>query len=77
MRDHALIGKFMGLWPSEKALQGWIVSKWKPKGHVSLQLGPKGFFTADFNCLEDRNRVMDGGPYFFNSAGLCMRKWVE
>jgi len=52
MRDHALIGKFIGLWPSEKALHGWIAAKWKPKGDITLQLGPKCFFTAIFNCLE-------------------------
>lgn len=77
MKDHALIGKFIGFWPTEKALQGWIASKWKPKGHVTLQLGPKGFFTAIFICIEDRNRVMDEGPYFFNSVGLYLRNWVE
>ena len=77
MRDHALIGKFVGFWPIEKALQGWIAAKWKPKGHVTLQLGPKGFFTVTFICFEDRNRVMDEGPYFFNSAGLYLRDWIE
>lgn len=24
MKDHALIGKFVGIWPSEKALNWWI-----------------------------------------------------
>ena len=77
MRDHALIGKFIGLWPTEKALHGWIAAKWKPKGHITLQLGPKGFFTAIFNCLEDRNRVLDGGTYFFNTVGLYLIGWIE
>jgi len=76
MRDHALIGKFIGFWPTERALNGWISAKWKPKGHVMLQLGPKGFFTVIFLCIEDRNRVMDEGPYFFNSAGLYLREWA-
>lgn len=76
MQDHALIGKFMGFWPNEKALRGWINHKWKTKGEITLLLGPKGFFTAIFNSLEDRNRVFDGGPYFFNSAGLYLREWV-
>ena len=61
MKDHALIGKFLGFWPTQKALHGWITSKWKPKGQVTLQLGPKGFFTATFNCLEDKTRVFEGG----------------
>lgn len=36
MRDHTLIGKFIGLWPMEKALHDWIIDKWKPKGHITL-----------------------------------------
>lgn len=76
MKDHALIGKFIGFWPIWKALHGWIVATWKPKGHFTLHLGPKGFFTTDFNCIEDRNRVLDGGPYFFNAVGLYLRDWI-
>lgn len=76
MRDHALIGKFIGLWPTERALRNWINVVWHPKGEITLLLGPKGFFTATFLCLEDRNRVFEGGPYFFNSAGLFLREWV-
>jgi hypothetical protein len=77
MRDYALVGKFLGLWPSERDLIRWIQYWWKPKGHYELQLGSKGFFTIIFYNLEDRNRVFDGGPYFFNSAGLFLRFWTE
>jgi len=75
LKDHALIGKFLGFWPTEKALHGWIDSKWKPKGQISLMIGPKGFFTVIFYCLEDKTRVFEGGPYFFNSSGLFLRDW--
>lgn len=77
MKDHALIGKFIGFCPTGKALQGWIAAKWKLKGHITLQLGPKGFFMAVFNYIEDRNRVINGSPYFFNAAGLYLRDWIE
>ena len=77
MQDHALIRKFVGLQPSEKALVWWINSTWKPKGHFDLQLGSKGFFTIVFFNTEDRNRVMDGGPYFFYSEGPFLRPWKE
>lgn len=75
MQEHALIGKFLGFWPTERALQGWIASKWKPKGQITLQLGPKGFFTAIFHCVEDRVRIFEGGSYFFNSSGLYLTEW--
>jgi hypothetical protein len=77
MQDHALIGKFLGLWPSERELIKWIQYWWQPKGHYDLQLGSKGFFTIILHNLEDRNRIFDGGPYFFNSAGLFLRFWTE
>lgn len=76
MRDHAIIGKFIGFWLTERALYGWIAAKWKPKGDVTLQLGPKGFFTVIFYYIEDKLRVLGTGPHFFNAAGLYMRDWI-
>jgi len=76
MTDHAVIGKFIGFWSTEKALYNWIAAKWKPRGDVTLQLGPKGFFTAIFFCLEDKYRILVEGTYFFNSAGLYLRDWA-
>jgi hypothetical protein len=77
MRDNALVGKFLGLWPSEWDLVKWIQYWWKPRGHYDLQLGSKGFFTIILHNLEDRNRIFDGGPYFYNSAGLFLIFWTE
>jgi hypothetical protein len=77
MRDYALVGKFLGLWPSERELVKWIHQWWKPKGHYDLQLGSKGFFTIILHNLEDINHIFDGGSYFFNSAGLFLRFWTE
>jgi hypothetical protein len=77
MHDFALIDKFLGLWPSEKDLVKWIHHWWKPKGHYDLQLGSKGFFTIILHNLEDRNRIFEGGSYFYNSVGLFLRFWTE
>ena len=75
MAEHAIICKFMGVWPSERTLCQWIRQQWKPKGDVQLHLGAKGFFTVVFSTLEDKDRVFDGGPYFLASTGLYMRPW--
>ena len=77
MKDHTLIGKFMGIWPSAKALMRWVSTRWKIKGQVDLKLGFKGFFTTIFSNPSDRNKVLDEGPYFFNSTGLHLCYWVE
>ena len=67
----------MGIWPTKKALLHHISAKWKPKAHFNMQLGSKGFFTIIFTLLEDKDRVLEGEPYFFNSIGLFLRNWVE
>ena len=72
MKDHALIAKFVGIWPMEKNLIWWINHHWKPKGGYELRLGAKGFFTVVFNNLEDKNRIFEGRSYFYNSTGLYL-----
>jgi len=65
MKGHALIDKFLGLWPLERDLIRWINTWWKPKGKYELQLGSKGFFTAIFFNLEGKDIIFKNGPYFF------------
>lgn len=77
MKDHVLIGKLVGIWPTEKARVWWINTTWKPQGHYDLQLGAKKFFTIIFFNEVDRTRIFDNGLYFFNSAGLYLRPWKE
>ena len=61
----------------EKDLIWWINHHWKPKGGYELRLGAKGFFTVVFYNIEDKNRIFEGGPYFFNLAGLYLMFWKE
>jgi hypothetical protein len=70
MKTHALICKFMGLWPIKRTFPNWIKYQWKPREEVELHLGSKGFFIEVFMNLEDRDRVFEGGAYFHASAGL-------
>lgn len=70
MINHALIGNFMGIWPSKKALIWWINTKWKTTGHTKLKLGLKGLCTVIFHNLVDWEQVFENGPYFFNFVGL-------
>lgn len=75
MGTYVIISKFMGLWPTKKALQTWIKYHWKPKGSIDLHLGSKGFFTVVFSTIEDKDRIFKGGPYFFAARGLYLRPW--
>jgi len=75
MLVHAVICKFMGFWPTKRALFLWIKQQWKPKGDFRLHLGAKGFFTLVFANLDDRDHIFNGGPFFYASTGLYMRPW--
>ena len=77
MKGRALIGKFVGIYPSEKTLTWWINTTWKPQGHYDLQLGAKGLLIVIFFNEEDRTRIFESGPYFYNSAGLLLGPWKE
>jgi len=76
METYAVLCKFIGLWPMEKALNAWIKNHWNPKGYTSLHLGSKGFFTIVFTNIEDKDRVFKGGPFFYATTSLYMRPWV-
>ena len=77
MNEHALIGKFVGIWPTENTLAWWISIAWKPQGHYDLQLGAKGFFTIIFFNEEYIMGIFENGPYFYNAAGIFLRPWKE
>ena len=46
------------------------------KGSIDLHLGSKGFFTVVFSNIEDKDRVFEGGTYFFAATGLYMQPWI-
>jgi hypothetical protein len=59
MKDHEIIGKLMGICPSQKDLIDWVNSIWKRKGKIDLKLGSKGFFIMMFACIEYRDKVLE------------------
>eukprot|EP00253_Pinus_taeda_P006832 PITA_06832 len=71
----AIICNFMGLWSTEKALQLWIKYHWKPKGSIDLHLRSNGFFTVVFTNIEDKDRIFEGGTYFYAAGDLYMQAW--
>eukprot|EP00253_Pinus_taeda_P003313 PITA_03313 len=54
----------------------WIKYHWKPKRSIDLHMGSKGLFTVVFTNIEDKDRLFEGGPYFYVIVGLYMRLWM-
>lgn len=72
METYVVICKFMVIWPTEKVLYTWIRNNWKPNGELNLHLGSNGFFTVVFTNLEDKDKIFEGGPYFYVATSLYM-----
>ena len=71
--ERGLIGQFTRLFPSQKAIEGWVQRKWKPliSEGVCSNLISKGYYVFLFENLVDRN-----GPYFMGPQGLYLNKWT-
>lgn len=67
--------KFIVFSSSEKGLEMWIQQTCQVKGEIDPRLGPKGFFKVIFANLEDKDKIVEGGLYFYNSADHYIIHW--
>ena len=66
LADRGLIGQFSSLWPSPKAIDGWMQRNWRPlvSADICSHFVGRGFFVFVFNSVEDRALIFRNGPYF-------------
>ncbi|XP_059066214.1 uncharacterized protein LOC131857556 [Cryptomeria japonica] len=72
---HSLYCKFLGLRVSLQFLENWAQKVWEPEGEMEVTLLANNFFMVTFLCMANRNRVFEGGPYFYNQVGLFVKPW--
>ena len=75
--EQGLIGQFIGLWPSPKAIEGWVQRNWKPHitEGISSKLIGKGYYVFLFENLADGDLIFRNGSYFMGPQGLYLNKW--
>ena len=56
-------------------LEAWARRTWEPEGEMEIMLLANNYFMVTFNCTADRNRVFEGGPYFYNKVGFFIKPW--
>jgi len=68
--NRALVGKFMGMWPSPKSIRQWVDKAWKSmmKGNLGVFAVGNGHFVFLFECKEDKDIVFQNGPYFLDQV---------
>lgn len=73
LQKNAVICRFNGFWPRTDALYQWIHSVWTK--NCQIYLYSKGFFIVCFHTEEEKEVVLNQGPWFWGSAGLFITPW--
>lgn len=75
LSKNAVICRFNGFWPKSDALHQWIYSTWTT--NCEIYLCPKGFFIVRFNTEQEKDSIINQGPWFWGSAGLFTTPWFS
>jgi len=73
LQDKAVICRFNGFWPRSHDLHAWIYQNWTT--NCQLLLCSKGFFVVQFESMDDYQKVIMQGPWFWGRAGLFITPW--
>lgn len=74
LSGRAIVGNFIGLWPSPKEVVAWIFENWKPKlqNLVSSFVVGICFSMFIFGNKEERDLILHLGPFFIESCGMFL-----
>lgn len=56
--------------------RGYISRVWKPTKEFSIFSKENSFNVIKFNNKQDCERVLEGGPYYYNKKLMMMKKWM-
>lgn len=70
-----LIGKILGESLPIKLITAKCVTEWKPSRDISIVDMSNGFSLVKFANAMDRNRVLQGQPWFIGGQIFCLQKW--
>ncbi|KAF8394791.1 hypothetical protein HHK36_018727 [Tetracentron sinense] len=71
----SLVGFFVGPKPSFYVMKSTVERIWKLKGAVEVFSLDNGFFIFKLNCVEDKERILEGGPWYIRNSPLILREW--
>lgn len=63
----------LGANPLQNVMEGYVHRVWGKYGVDKVSLVGKGFFLIRFLTMENCNKVLNGGPQFFDSKPLIIK----
>lgn len=78
LAERALISQSTGLWPSPKSTESWVNRNWVSliKESVTSYFLGRGYFLFEFTSKDDKDLILQNGPYFMDPQGLYLNKWT-
>lgn len=70
LSKNVVICRFNGFWPKSDALHQWIYSYWT--SDCDIHLCSKGFFIVSFHTEQERDSIINQGPWFWGNVGLII-----
>lgn len=74
---NALVRFFVGKRPHYLAVRASLSKAWKSKACIEFEALHNGFFMFKFKSFEDRQRILEEGPWFVGGHPLVLRRWSE
>nr|XP_016441125.1 PREDICTED: uncharacterized protein LOC107766790 [Nicotiana tabacum] len=78
LNDHwatALIGYVLGDTPYEKSMEAYIASVWDFVPKPQILYHSDGYYVFIFSTIEDRDLVMQAGPYSYHNKPFILQNW--
>ncbi|KAF8402130.1 hypothetical protein HHK36_013082 [Tetracentron sinense] len=72
---NTLVGFFLGPKPSYHITKNAVNRMWKLKGEVETIAMDNGFFIFRLSCSEDKQTILEGGPWRVRSSVLVLKEW--
>lgn len=73
--ENTIVGYVVGKCPFYHSLYAFARRSWSLKGTLDVFSRENGFFLFKFGLEEDARKVLDGGPYLYDSRLLILKQW--
>ncbi|XP_059291472.1 uncharacterized protein LOC132044951 [Lycium ferocissimum] len=73
--ESALIGYVLGDTPYANQIEGYITRVWNFVTKPMVLMHDEGYYIYKFKSIQDKDKVLKAGPYYFNNKPLILKPW--
>ncbi|OIT19716.1 hypothetical protein A4A49_59088, partial [Nicotiana attenuata] len=71
----AIIGYVLGENPYFKSMENYVDNVWNFVDTPKILYHDEGYYIFRFDSIDDRDKVMQSGPYFFHNKPFILKNW--